>query len=249
MRKATAPSKVLELLAKQPELIRYGIARKSKLSHSRIHESVKLLIKNGLIKGTIVGKSHAGHTILACSLTLKGLVIALHDRPKLWKNIDDIIWNTDDSPLVFKKWDQFVKAGARNVVLSRLKRAFSKLAQAHIAPFTERQYGADDIEYIDDNVLCMDTVFVGGVFSEAEITSFITVLSTDPDLESFVIKHNKEDIKSTAMLLEEQKAYDVAIRQNRPELFLSKLEHYAPLPEVWEKDVPLKGRGKGKGRR
>jgi hypothetical protein len=250
MRKATAPSKVLELLAKQPGLTRYNIAIKSKLSHSRIHESVQLLIKTRLIKGTIVGKPRAGHTILACSLTLKGLVLALHDQPELWKDIDDIVLKHRlIGPLVFKKWDQFVKAGARNVVLSRLKRAFGKLAQAHIAPFTERQYGADDVEYIDGNVLGMDIVFFGQVFSESEITSFITVLSTDTELESFVIKHNEEDIKSTTWLLENKKAYDSAIQQNRPELFLSKLEHHAPLPKVWEKDVPLKGRGKGKGRR
>jgi hypothetical protein len=169
---------------------------------------------------------------MTCSLTLKGLVLALHDQPELWKNIDDIVLKHRlIGPLVFKKWDQFVKAGARNVVVFRLKDAINSRAKAYDYP-PDREYGADDIEYIDDRVLRMDTVFVGEVFSGGEIASFISVLSTDPDLESFVIEHNKEDIKSTAMLLEEQKAYDEAIRQNRPELFLSKLKHRAPLPEV-----------------
>jgi len=250
MRQLVAPRKVLVYLASSVEANRNEIAKALHLSYARIHGSVPLSLKRRLIKCEETAKSRAGLPIMTCSLTLKGLVLALHDQPELWKNIDDIVLKHRlIGPLVFKKWDQFVKAGARNVVLSRLKRAFGKLAQAHIAPFTERQYGADDVEYIDGNVLGMDIVFFGQVFSESEITSFITVLSTDTELESFVIKHNEEDIKSTTWLLENKKAYDSAIQQNRPELFLSKLEHHAPLPKVWEKDVPLKGRGKGKGRR
>lgn len=207
------------------------MAKALHLSYARIHGSVPLLLKRRLIKCEETGKSRAGLPIMTYSLTLKGLVITLYEQPELWKEIDDIVLKHKlMGPLVFKKWDQFVKAGARKVVLSRLRIPIGYEAQAYYArPTYYREFDANDIEYIDNHVLRMDNAFILGVFSEEEIASFISVLSTDPELESFVIKHNNKNIKSTAWLLENQKAYGRAIRENRPELFLSKLEHRDPL--------------------
>lgn len=75
MRPATAPSKVLEFLAKRPGLTTYTIAKESNLSYSRVYESVQLLVKAGLIKGTTVGKTRARLDKKTYALTMLGFTL------------------------------------------------------------------------------------------------------------------------------------------------------------------------------
>jgi hypothetical protein len=255
MRRLTAPGKVAEFLAINPEKNKYQIAKETGLSYSRVHESIEGskkeknpgLEKLGFVKAKVSEKTRAGLDKKTYTLTLKGLVNVLYYRKDVWNKIDTVISQYESlGPLTFRKWNHFVKAGARKFLISRLENTVRAAALLdYVSP--ERRYGKEAVMVIDRSVLTMEpllaiqSVSIEKAVSKKEISAWIRALSTDSELASYVRKQNEKLIESTAWALEYQKAYDQALQQNRPELFLSKIKHHAPRSQGGE------GKGKKKG--
>jgi len=104
------------LLMLERELNKYQIALKTKLSHSRVYESIKILEKKKFIVGKSAGKARTGLKIKKYSLTPIGLIAAITAPQQLGefdllnKKRDQIASNNAELfPLFFGKWDIFKK--------------------------------------------------------------------------------------------------------------------------------------------
>lgn len=181
MRRLTAPNKVLELLAKERNLNKYRIAQKTKLSYSRIHESIERLEKDGLIKGEVVGKTTTGLDKKEYSLTLRGFttLTSLYCYPwtrkgKSERNLDILMENYKSIlPLIAGKWNFLKQKGLAQKIYS-------------VLPFSRD----NDVEKYTKR--CFTDFFTDISDDPKTLLKVIKAFSEDPDLRRVA----REEIKT-----------------------------------------------------
>lgn len=124
---------ILVYLACNREKNKWEIKEALKKSYSNIFKTIPKMLANNLIR---VSKTEPGNKnpkikVEYYELTHSGLLTALQalEETGSWKHIDTIAGNYKEmEPLLFGKWNFFIKKGIRNLIIQRLRaavRAFS----------------------------------------------------------------------------------------------------------------------------
>lgn len=211
----------------------YKIAKRTKLSHSRVHDNLKLLQKWGLVKSKKIGQARTGLPMRSYTLTSMGLIQAL-DEEQPWQKIDEVARKQKEFfPLIFGKWDHFDKAGAKDLLISFFKKAIERRGAGAPWPFSEICYGIpgipDDVRGLTELKITTETLWppwLTSIDSGNKLKQkiiWIKALSSDPELAQ-----NVEGILKDAeeLHLDYSRFYNIsrkAIKQKNLEPFKSYL--------------------------
>jgi len=122
---------ILEVLALEKEFAQYDLPKRIGKNYRTVLRHVHNLTEEGLIQVSRTEESKkGGKDRNIFTLTCRGLRLALTGDElgltgeKVWENIDDIARNyADELPLIFGKWDFFIKKGLRDTIIARLQAA------------------------------------------------------------------------------------------------------------------------------
>jgi len=116
--------KIIQLFALEKEYAQYDLPRSIGKTYRTILRRLEGLQEDGLIKLCRTEESKKGgkeKNIL--TLTKSGLLCAL-SYPEVWTDIDKVAHNYCDSlPLIFGKWDFYIRKGLRDEIIKRLQAA------------------------------------------------------------------------------------------------------------------------------
>jgi hypothetical protein len=196
------------------ETTKYDLSKRLGLSYARIHEAIEGrskvgrafpgLEKRGFVKHEEIGKSRTGLAKKAYKATLKGLIYALTEEPKLWEKIDLIAQkNWELLPCIFGAWEHFKKFGCRNIVVKILKHVFEK--EHDLIRILSRTNDPKKIRYFGDESFA--DIIYDYVFSP-ELTHLLTYSETErliPTIKNDLVLCSKYNEK-TEKLLEDAKA-------------------------------------------
>jgi predicted transcriptional regulator len=225
MRKFITPScrKILAFFAlEEGAKNKYEIAKKTGLSHSRVHESVRMLKNFGLVKGEETGKARTGLPIVSYSLTLKGLLEALVPQEELWEltKIKKIATNHQQLlPLVFGEWGYFSQAKVEQILANHLRWAmeneYREYPLGKWSPTTEEEPIMDRITF--------DTLFPYPIYiiheSKEQVNVWLNALANNSRIGRWVTKKIEEREKGYSFTLKFFNAARKSIQQKNTEFF------------------------------
>ena len=117
---------ILEVLALEKEFAQYDMPKRIGKNYRTVLRHLHDLTENGLIRLSRTEESKkGGKNRNIFTLTRRGLHLALTGE-KVWENIDGVARNyADELPLIFGKWDFFIKKGLRDTIIARLQAAIT----------------------------------------------------------------------------------------------------------------------------
>jgi len=210
------PSKILSYLALKKHGNRYEISKCQNLSYSWTHTLIKRLLKQGFIREEEREKAPTGLEKCSYTLTIAGVIKVLAHKP-IYNKIDLVAKNYAHMfPLVFGKWDFFIKEDKRDAAIRRIIETilfFQNYVPGHfIAEWTTTDDHVEQwqlklwrlIPPLMDVVHDFAYIFLAAPFTDPphfpnpdaplapELKGWFETLRKDSDLKAFVNKVYKE---------------------------------------------------------